>query len=176
MFVRLGWGRGRLEESLTLARSQTAGFLRITSAAPVVRDTRGGPSEAGPCKEPDQLRTTLLSKRELRLDYNDHDMPSKICLASWISRSVTSSITPTRTPSVHPAAEALGCAASLSVRLERRKSSPLVRLSARLMPPVGSSSNKNRGFPATAITISSHCLLVTRQRRCAVLRGAASGN
>jgi hypothetical protein len=84
----------------------------------------------------------------------------------------------------HPDPDAVGSSSSrsfglrdITVRaLERRKNSPLVRLSARLMPPVGSSSNKNRGFPATAITISSHCLLVTRQRRCAVLRGAASGN
>jgi hypothetical protein len=51
-----------------------------------------------------------------------------------------------------------------------RPPSHLVRLSARLMPPVGASSNKNRGFPGNRHH-DFHCLLVTRQRRCAVLRG-----
>jgi hypothetical protein len=77
-------------------------------------------------------------------------MPSKICLASWISRSVTSSITPTRTPSVHPAAEALGCATSLSVRWSAararpwsvspqgsclRSAHPAIRIAASRQPP-----------------------------------------
>lgn len=102
-------------------------------------------------------------------------MPSKICLASWISRSVTSSITPDPDAVGSSSSRSFGLR-DITVRaLLRRKSSPLVRLSARLMPPsahpairTAASRQPPSRFPAIAArhaTASLRCLARGGQRK-----------